>query len=31
LLDDFVTYHISGGDSLKSLGVLRELLEARRG
>lgn len=31
LLDDFVTYHVSGGDSLRSLGVLRELLEARRG
>jgi len=30
LLDDFVTYHISDGHQLKSLDVLRALLEARR-
>ena len=29
LLDEFVTYHISGGQPMKSMGVLRALLEAR--
>ncbi len=31
LLDDFVTYHLSAGDSLRSLGVLRDLMETSRG
>jgi DNA repair protein RecO (recombination protein O) len=31
LLDDFVTYHLSAGDSLRSLGVLRDLTESDRG
>ena len=31
LLDDFVTYHLSAGDSLRSVGVLRDLMETDRG
>lgn len=31
LLDDFVTYHLSSGESLRSIAVLRDLTEARRG